>query len=75
MSPLSPVEVSIEVEEIRSDDGDVIKPITVNPERVKLPPCSEDKPSQTLDLEINYCADKSTSFVTRIIFTDPLNKT
>ncbi|KAL5265854.1 hypothetical protein ACHWQZ_G006507 [Mnemiopsis leidyi] len=70
-----PVEVSIEVEEIRSDDGDVIKPITVNPERVKLPPCSEDKPSQTLDLEINYCADKSTSFVTRIIFTDPLNKT
>lgn len=72
---LSPVEVSISVEEIRSDEGDVITPITITPGKVKLPPCSEDKPSQTVSLEINYCAEKSTSFVTRLVFTDPLNNT
>ena len=69
------MEITIEIDEIRSDEGDVITPITVNPEKVKLPPCSKNKPSQTITLEINYCAEKSTSFVTRLVFTDPLNNT
>ena len=70
----SPVNVEISIDEIRSDEGEVISPISVTPNKIQLPPCSADCPSQDFSLEINYCSEKSTSFTTNIHFTDPLGK-
>lgn len=65
----------VSIDEIRSDDGDVINPITLTPNRVKFPACTKDNPAHTQTVEISYCSDASTSFMSRINFNDPNGNT